>query len=220
MNTVRTAEAGRPGRPARLRWLPAADRRRFGRGRDGCADRVGLRRRRIFRQGGHLAHAHGLGIDPGAGTVYVASHDGRFLLAPGQRVERVGDGRLDLMGFTVAGEGRFFASGHPPIDESTLVVPGKPHHCWGLPESRDAGATWGSLSLPGEADFHVLAFAGGLVYGYDGTSQVVSSGRAPMAPTGSRRVRPPPGRSRPCSRRAASHGPQPRPASCRRRTAE
>ncbi|MDP3894829.1 MAG: hypothetical protein Q8Q44_26585, partial [Nocardioides sp.] len=40
----------------------------------------------------------------------------------------------------------------------------------GLIESTDAGETWQSLSLQGEADFHALEVVGDRVYGYDATS--------------------------------------------------
>lgn len=50
----------------------------------------------------------------------------------------------------------------------------------GLIESRDAGKTWQSLSLLGEADFHALVAAHGSVYGFDSTGgrfMVSSEGR-------------------------------------------
>ena len=40
----------------------------------------------------------------------------------------------------------------------------------GLIESQDAGNTWRSISLLGEADFHVLRSAGDRIYGFDATN--------------------------------------------------
>jgi hypothetical protein len=59
------------------------------------------------------------------------------------------------MGFTVVGPDHFLAGGHP--GQASV----------GLIESTDAGATWTSRSLDGQADFHSLQFRHGFVYGYD-----------------------------------------------------
>jgi hypothetical protein len=115
-----------------------------------------------------LVHVHGLGTDPGDGTLYVATHTGLFRLAGGgSALERVGDVRYDLMGFTVVGPGHLLASGHP--DPQSMVERQLPPHL-GLIESRDAGATWRTISLPGEADFHALAASGEHVYGFDASN--------------------------------------------------
>lgn len=116
-----------------------------------------------------LTHVHGLGVDPGDQRLYVATHEGLFLLPPTGAPELVGTGRQDTMGFTVAGPSRFLASGHP--------APGQagPQHL-GLIESVDAGVTWATRSLPGQADFHALRFRHGTVYGYNSTTgQLLSS---------------------------------------------
>ncbi|WP_354670140.1 F510_1955 family glycosylhydrolase [Streptomyces sp. S.PNR 29] len=70
----------------------------------------------------------------------------------------MGDSKDDFMGFTVAGDKTFYASGHPTSGGNK-----------GLIKSTDAGRTWKSLSLSGESDFHALDFAHGTVYGYDST---------------------------------------------------
>jgi hypothetical protein len=108
-----------------------------------------------------FAHVHGVGVDPGDGTVYVASHDGLFRSGPDGLVPAGAAGR-DLMGFTVAGPARFLSSGHPAPGD-TLPEP------LGLVESTDGGTTWTPLSLTGEVDFHALEVAGTTVYGYDAT---------------------------------------------------
>lgn len=109
-----------------------------------------------------FAHVHGVGVDPADGTVYVASHDGLFRSGPDGLVPAGAAGR-DLMGFTVAGPGRFLSSGHPAPND-TLPQP------IGLAESTDGGASWAPLSLTGEVDFHALELAGDTVFGLDATN--------------------------------------------------
>ncbi len=116
-----------------------------------------------------LSHVHGLGINPPDGTLYVATHDGLYRLAADGTAKRVGDGRQDTMGFTIAGPKQFLASGHP--------APGQngPKHL-GLIESGDAGATWTTRSLAGGADFHALRFRHNTVYGYNSVrGQLIAS---------------------------------------------
>ncbi|XVV06674.1 F510_1955 family glycosylhydrolase [Actinosynnema sp. CA-248983] len=108
-----------------------------------------------------LAHVHGLGVDPADGTLYAASHYGLFRVPGNGKPERVGTLQQDTMGFTVVGPNHFLGSGHPdPADKSA------PKHL-GLIESTDAGRSWTSLSLAGQADFHALEAKHGSVYGYD-----------------------------------------------------
>ncbi|WP_067179448.1 F510_1955 family glycosylhydrolase [Microtetraspora niveoalba] len=115
-----------------------------------------------------VGHVHGLGVDPATGKVYVAGHFGLFTVEAGKLV-RVGDRDADHMGFTVAGPGTFYASGHPSAED---VAAGQPPHL-GLIRSADAGATWDQVALAGKADFHALQVAGARVYGYDAqTGQV------------------------------------------------
>lgn len=111
-----------------------------------------------------LEHIHGLGVDPSSGTLYVATHFGLFRAARNQvKLQRVGTNRQDIMGFSVVGPGRFLGSGHP--DPSQNLPPNL-----GLIESRDGGRRWRSVSLLGQADFHVLRSAGRRVYGFDSGS--------------------------------------------------
>jgi photosystem II stability/assembly factor-like uncharacterized protein len=117
---------------------------------------------------GALSHVHGLGVDPADGRVYVATHSGLYTVAKGEKPKLVGDRKDDFMGFTVTGENTFIASGHgaPGSDRPGNV---------GLIETKDAGRTWTSRSLSGEADFHSLDSAKGTVYGYEGGRIRVSS---------------------------------------------
>jgi hypothetical protein len=110
-----------------------------------------------------IGHVHGLGIDPVDGTVYAAGHFGVFRLDERGSATRIADRWQDTMAFTVTGPGTFLASGHPDLREDL------PPHL-GLIESTDAGESWQSLSLQGEADFHALEVVGDRVYGYDATT--------------------------------------------------
>lgn len=109
------------------------------------------------RSSAEMEHIHGIGVDPGDGTVYVGTHYGLFRLDE-DRATRVADRVQDFMGFTVAGPGHFLASGHPGEGQ------GGPDSV-GLIESDDAGETWQGLSLSDEADFHALEYRHDRVYG-------------------------------------------------------
>ncbi|GAB2972371.1 hypothetical protein GCM10023080_040630 [Streptomyces pseudoechinosporeus] len=117
-----------------------------------------------------LSHVHGLGVDPADERVYVATHHGLYTVAKGQEPKLVGDRKDDFMfmGFTVTGDNTFVASGHGAPGN------GRPGNV-GLIETKDAGTTWTSRSLSGEADFHSLDSAKGIVYGYEGGRIRVSS---------------------------------------------
>ncbi|MFD2027314.1 F510_1955 family glycosylhydrolase [Promicromonospora aerolata] len=115
-----------------------------------------------------MEHIHGIGIDPGDGSVYAGTHYGLFRIADGSAT-RVADRVQDYMGFTVAGAGHFLASGHPGEGQ------GGPSSV-GLIESTDAGETWETLSLSGEADFHALEYRHDRVYGLNSmTGQILTS---------------------------------------------
>lgn len=113
------------------------------------------------------SHVHGVGVDPADGLLYLATHDGLFRYEPTGPV-RIGQVN-DLMGFTIAGPGHYYASGHPGAG-SDLPDP------VGLIESRDAGRTWTQLSRQGQSDFHALAASSAAVVGYDGTLRTSSDG--------------------------------------------
>lgn len=110
-------------------------------------------------------HVHGLGIDPSDGALFIATHTGLFRVGADERqAVRVEDRFQDTMGFSIVGPNRFLGSGHPDAREQALPP------LLGLIESTDAGQTWQSISLSGEADFHVLRSAGARVYGYDASN--------------------------------------------------
>lgn len=105
-------------------------------------------------------HVHGLGINPQDGALFIATHTGLFRAAPGERRSaRVADRYQDTMGFAVVGANRFLGSGHPDLRERRPPF-------LGLIESRDAGATWRSVSLLGKRDFHVLEGTGRRIFGF------------------------------------------------------
>ncbi len=113
-----------------------------------------------------VVHVHGLGVDPGDGLLYAATHSGLFRIPETGKAERVANRAQDTMGFSVVGPGRFIGSGHPDFREDDVRPP-----LLGLIQSDDRGQTWDRISLHGEADFHALHAAHGQVYGYDSTSQ-------------------------------------------------
>jgi hypothetical protein len=114
------------------------------------------------------AHVHAIARDPGSGNVVVAAHDGLYVY-DGATPKRVGP-VIDLMGFTVAGPGHYYASGHPGT-ATDLPQP------VGLIESRDGGKTWTVLSRGGGSDFHALTTAGSTVVGFDGVLRSTADGR-------------------------------------------
>jgi hypothetical protein len=130
-------------------------------------------RRAAIAEDPGVAHVHGLGLNPADGSLIVATHYGSFRIpADGNDAARIGDSFQDTMGFTVAGPDHFLGSGHPDLPG---MQAGQPERL-GLIESTDAGATWTSISLSGEVDFHGLASAHGRVYGWDsGTGRFMVS---------------------------------------------
>lgn len=113
-----------------------------------------------------VLHVHGLGVDPGDGVLYAATHSGLFRVPEQGRAARVANRAQDTMGFSIVGPGTFIGSGHPDPREDDVTPP-----LLGLIESDDRGETWDRISLHGQADFHALHAAHGNVYGYDSTSQ-------------------------------------------------
>lgn len=115
-----------------------------------------------------LDHVHGLLVGSD-GALLAGTHTGVVALDLDGDVTRVGDGSVDLMGFTgVPGTDRLASSGHPGPG-SSLPDP------VGLLASDDGGRTWRSVALQGEVDFHALAGDGRLVVGYDGRTGLLVS---------------------------------------------
>jgi photosystem II stability/assembly factor-like uncharacterized protein len=102
---------------------------------------------------------HGVARNPGDGKVFLATHQGLFRYDKGVPV-RVGP-IVNMMGFSIAGPDRFYASGHPGAG---VNLPGPV----GLMETLDAGKTWSVLSTGRWLDFHALTSSHKGVLGYDG----------------------------------------------------
>lgn len=116
-----------------------------------------------------ITHVHAITRHTGTGAILLATHEGLFRLAD-RELTQVGP-VIDLMGFTVAGDGRYLASGHPgPGTDLPEPV--------GLIESTDAGKTWTVLSRGGESDFHALTAGPDRVIGFDGQLRTSTDGRA------------------------------------------
>ena len=109
-------------------------------------------------------HVHGLGYDTSSNILYIATHTGMFELPAGAaKAIRIGDDRQDTMGFSLVQPDLFLGSGHPGAQAEL------PPHL-GLIRSTDRGRTWTSVSLLGEADFHVLRARGKTIYGFDSSN--------------------------------------------------
>jgi hypothetical protein len=128
----------------------------------GCSTQSPSEEGDVSATDGLLGHVHGLGIDPGDDTLYVASHYGVFRVTDG-KPERVADRWQDTMGFAIVGPGHFLASGHPDLREDLPAS-------LGLIESRDSAETWTPLTLQGKADFHAIEATADRVYAYDSQS--------------------------------------------------
>ncbi|MFF4550757.1 F510_1955 family glycosylhydrolase [Streptomyces sp. NPDC001435] len=113
-----------------------------------------------------LSHIHGLGLDPSDQRLYVATHEGVYTPDAKGKPTLVGNSEDDFMGFTVAGDKTFYASGHPSQGGNK-----------GLIKSTDAGKTWEALSLSGQSDFHSLDYAHGTLYAYDATNGLLRTSK-------------------------------------------
>lgn len=116
-----------------------------------------------------MLHVHALQADPlGDGVLLAATHTGLFRI-DGDTIERVSAKWHDLMAFTIGPDEVLLASGHPAMDASHLRLPDHPPHL-GLVRSTDAGRSWHSVSLLGEADFHALVVSGDMLFGAESTT--------------------------------------------------
>src|SRR5699024_9732662 len=100
--------------------------------------------------------------------LYVATHNGLFAVDDDGQSWMASSEDHDFMGFTITDNGEFLASGHP---NSRTDLPKD----LGLLASADSGATWNTVSLSGEVDFHALAAKGESVYGYSSSGELLAS---------------------------------------------
>ncbi len=125
----------------------------------------------LLQKAGGFDHAHGLAVDrSNPDNVYIATHDGLYLLKTGSTTElfSVGVARDDYMGFTAhpTESTVFFSSGHPRTGGNI-----------GFQKSTDSGKSWQKVSdgLEGPVDFHTMTVSAAnpdIVYGsYHGKLQ-------------------------------------------------
>ena len=116
---------------------------------------------------GAITHIHAVARDPKTGDLLLATHEGLFRHANGELLQN--GPVIDLMGFTVAPDGTYYASGHPGagVDLPQPV---------GLITSTDSGRTWRVSSRGGESDFHALTSSPTSVVGFDGTLRSTTDG--------------------------------------------
>lgn len=158
-----TLPSSRPFRPVRSRYLLAAVAVALASALSGCGgtDHSSPPGTPGSADETALGHVHGLGVDPGDNTLYVASHNGVFRVINDGDRERVADRAQDTMGFAVVGPGHFLGSGHPDVNEEDLPS------SLGLIESTDGAETWEPVSLLGDADLHAIEPVGMRIYAYD-----------------------------------------------------
>ncbi|MFV0457778.1 MAG: F510_1955 family glycosylhydrolase [Actinomycetales bacterium] len=114
-----------------------------------------------------VSHIHAAVRNPTDQRLLIASHEGLFVQGE-SGFSRQGP-VMDLMGFAVAPDGVYYASGHAGPG-SDLPEP------LGLLTSTDSGQTWTVRSRGGESDFHALAAGPGLIAGFDGTLRISTDG--------------------------------------------
>lgn len=112
-----------------------------------------------------FSHSHGIAVDVAdASKVYIATHEGLYLLKGDKDLYRIGNTRDDLMGFSPhpTEANTFFSSGHPARGGNI-----------GFQKTVDGGVSWERVSagLGGTVDFHAMtvgAINPSLVYGFFG----------------------------------------------------
>ncbi len=112
-----------------------------------------------------FSHSHGIAVDTTDATkVYIATHEGLYLLQGDKDLFQIGKVRDDLMGFSAhpTDANTFFSSGHPSRGGNI-----------GFQKTTDGGITWERLSdgLGGRVDFHSMTVSQvnpDIVYGFFG----------------------------------------------------
>ena len=114
-----------------------------------------------------ITHIHAVARDPKSGELLLATHEGLFRHVNGDLVQN--GPVIDLMGFAVAPDGTYYASGHPGVGVD-LPQP------VGLLTSTDAGRSWRVASRGGQSDFHALTAGSTAVIGFDGVLRSSTDG--------------------------------------------
>ena len=127
------------------------------------------------------SHFHGIAVDPSEPSrVYLATHNGLYVVAPDGSAEAVSKSSDDFMGFTAhpTESTILYASGHPTSGGSM-----------GFIASTDGGRTWSKLSdgIGGPVDFHQMDVSKAdpaVVYGVQGGVQRSGDGGRTWMMTG------------------------------------
>ena len=105
-----------------------------------------------------ISDIHGVVIDPSEpSTLWAPTHQGLARFTPERGWEIVGEVGRDTMGLNIDGRNSsvMYAGAHPsPLE----AVAGKPRVS-GFLVSRDRGQSWETVSLEGQADFHILSMS-------------------------------------------------------------
>lgn len=112
-----------------------------------------------------FSHAHGIAVDvTDPKKVYIATHQGLYLLSDDKDLYQIGKTRDDLMGFAPhpTEKQTFFSSGHPSRGGNA-----------GFQKTTDGGISWTRVSdgLGGRVDFHAMTVSQvnpSLIYGFSG----------------------------------------------------
>ncbi len=124
-----------------------------------------------------FSHSHGIAVDVAdPQKIYIATHEGLYLLSRDRDLYQIGKTQDDLMGFNShpTEAGVFFSSGHP--SEGGNI---------GLQKTTDGGITWKRVSdgLGGRVDFHAMTVSyanPNIIYGFfgDKLQRSVDGGRS------------------------------------------
>lgn len=110
-----------------------------------------------------FSHAHGLAVGSGdSNKLYIATHEGLYLLLNETNLYQIGESTDDYMGFSAhpTSEKVVFSSGHPVSGGNS-----------GIQKSENGGVTWRKISngVNGPVDFHAMAISvanSDMIYGW------------------------------------------------------
>lgn len=120
-----------------------------------------------------FSHAHGLAVDVSdPKKLYIATHEGLFVLLDEKDLYQIGKSKDDFMGFSphLSNANVFYSSGHPRSGGNL-----------GVQKSEDSGVTWKKISngAGGPVDFHAMTISlvnPDIMYGWYGGLQKSTDG--------------------------------------------